>query len=109
MQNREEVKFYPETQIYRYSFSRYDVMAYKRKWRCSPATLIAGKKLRTLFVIRGLKLPNFDLLIISLPAVKDFLLNHIDLQLTLMKSHLDELMIVAMETMTKIMLVSSKM
>ena len=34
------------------------------------------------------KLPNFDLLIISL-SLEEFLLSHIDVQLTLMQSHIN--------------------
>ena len=42
MQHKEHVNFYQETHFYRYSFSRYEVMAYKRRWRRSAITCIAA-------------------------------------------------------------------
>ena len=41
-QHKEHIKFYPETHFYRHNFSRYEVMAYKRRWRRSAITCIAG-------------------------------------------------------------------
>ena len=34
------LNFYPETHFYRHNFSRYEVMAYKRRWRRSAITCI---------------------------------------------------------------------
>ena len=41
-QHKEHNKFYPETHFYRHNCSRYEVMAYKRRWRRSAITCIAG-------------------------------------------------------------------
>ena len=42
MQHKEHVNFYPETHFYWHNFSRYEVMAYKRRWRRSAITCIGG-------------------------------------------------------------------
>ena len=49
-------------------------------------TLIAGGKCERIIAIKDVRLPNFDLLIISLKEVLSF---GIDLQQTLMQSHLE--------------------
>ena len=42
MSHKEHVNFYPEPDFYRHNFSSYEVMAYKRRWRRSAITCIAG-------------------------------------------------------------------
>ena len=52
-QHKERNKLYPETHFYRHNCSRYEVMAYKRRWRRSAITCIAGGNLRTHFSAMG--------------------------------------------------------
>ena len=59
MQHKEQVKFYTETQIlYLYNFSRWEVMAYKRKWRCSPIHSLS-EVIANVFCNQGCKVAEF--------------------------------------------------
>ena len=67
MLHKEHINFYPEAHFYRHSCSRFEVMAHKRRWHRSAITCIAGGKCERIYMCNGcVRLPNFDLLIISL-------------------------------------------
>ena len=67
MLHKEHINFYPETHFYRHNCCRFEVMAHKRRWRRSAITCIAGGKCERIYMCNGcVRLPNFDLLIISL-------------------------------------------
>ena len=67
MFHKEHINFYPETHFYRYNCCRFEVMVHKRRWRRSAITCIAGGKCERIYMCNGcVRLPNFDLLIISL-------------------------------------------
>ena len=58
-QHKEHMKFYPETHFYRHNFSRYEVMAYKRRWRRSAITCIAGGNCERILVQWVCKVAEF--------------------------------------------------
>ena len=69
MLHKEHINFYRETHIYRHNCCRFEVMTHKRRWRRSAITCIAGGKCERIYrpMCNGcVRLPNFDLLIISL-------------------------------------------
>ena len=67
MLHKEHINFYPETHFYRHNCCRYEVMAHKRRWRCSAITCIAVGKCERIYMCNEcIRLPNFHLLIISL-------------------------------------------
>ena len=65
MQHKEHVSSTEKHIIYRHNFSRYDVMAYKRKWRRPPLPALP-EVIVNAFSNGCERLPNFDWLIISL-------------------------------------------
>ena len=67
MLHKEHITFYPETHFYRHNCCRFEVMAHKRRLRRSAITCIARGKCERIYMCnRCVRLPNFDLLIISL-------------------------------------------
>ena len=67
MLHKEHINFYPETHFYRHNCCRFEVMAHKRRWRRSAITCIPGGKCEHIYMCNGfVRLPKFDLLIISL-------------------------------------------
>ena len=75
-EHKEHIKFYPGTHFHRHNFSRYEVMAYKRRWRRSAITCIVGGNYERILVQLCLRLPNFDLLIISLSVEIIFVISY---------------------------------
>ena len=66
MLHREHINFYPETHFYRHNYCRFEVMTHKIRCRRSAITCIAGGKCERIMCNGCVRLPNFDLLIISL-------------------------------------------
>ena len=67
MLHKEHINFYPETHFYWHSCCRFEVMGRKRRWRRSAITCIGGGKCERIYICNGcVRLPNFDLFIISL-------------------------------------------
>ena len=58
-QHKEHNKFYPESHFYRHKCSGYEVMAYKRRWRRSAITCIAGGNCERLLVQWVCKVAEF--------------------------------------------------
>ena len=58
-QHKEHIKFYPGTHFHQHNFSRYEVMAYKRRWRRSAITCIVGGNCERILVQFVCKVAEF--------------------------------------------------
>ena len=58
-QHKEHINFYPGTHFHRHNFSRYEVMAYKRRWRRSTITCIVGGNCERILVQFVCKVAEF--------------------------------------------------